>query len=234
MTFLKDLLNPPSANMNDEDKYNFYNTIAVALDRLTSVSNASQTLNPNFATLGPGGMTPVTETDGDNAQFMQNWYVVGASQATYVLTPTQYPNNSTVASSSAFYVNTTVSTYTGSGLYFYQRQMNTVRKYQQQFITFTLSVNNNQSNVIKLRFNINSNYGSSSVLNQGPALYLQPGWNMITTTLETDSLNGVTVTSGNYTEFQLSFEDLDLGVGTVNFDLYYIKTEFGQIATPLN
>lgn len=231
MTFLKDLLNPPTPNMNDDDRYNFYNIISVALQRLTAMSNQSLLLNPNFATLGPGGLTPITQADGDNAQFSQNWYVVGASAATYTITPTQYPNNSTVQSSSQYYVNNQVSAYSGSGLYYYQRQLNTVRQFQQNFITFTLSANNNQSQVIKLRFNIKSNYGSSSNLIQGSALYLQPGVNLITTTLQTPSLNGITVTSGNYTEFQLSFEDLP--DSTCNFDLYYLKAEFGEIATPL-
>lgn len=232
MSRLRDLINPPTTNMSKEDLYNFNTMLYDTLDKLTSVSNVSQATNPDFATLGSGGLTTITQVDGDNAEFSAGWNVVGATVATYQLTPTAYPAGSLVQSASPYFIHTKVLTYTPPGLYFYQRQTNTVRKYQNLPVTLTLSANNNQNTKIKLRFNIYSFYGVSTPnLKQGGAIYLEPGMNQISTTLISPSLTGLSVNGSNYTEFRLSFEELN--AGTADFDLYSIKAEFGSLSTSL-
>lgn len=238
MTFLNNLINPPSNKPSTEDQYQFDNSSYETLDALTFIMNPSTVTNANFATLGPGGTTPITQADGDNAEFSANWKVVGAADATYTLTPTAYPTGliandspSTVPSGSDYYIHVGVSTYTGSGLYFYQRQNNTVRKYQTNFQTFGVLIRNNQNKVIKIRMEVYSFYDPTNNLAADNTIYLQPGMNKVTSQLNIPKLVGQTIGAGNYTEFRLNF--IDLVDGTADLDLYQLKCEFGKVSTLL-
>src|SRR5579863_6844603 len=234
MTSLRSLLNPPPTNNIQKELYLWMQTITDAVNALIPIQNHSQSMNANFNTLGPSGTTPTTQADGDNAEFMDNWFVVGSSVANYTLTPTPYSNNSSVSSDSNYYVNNVVTSYSGSGLYFYQRQMNTVRKYQQSFVTLSISANNNTNNTISLRFNVNTYYNPSNNLQQSGAIYLKPRSNTMSSTLQIPAIGNTPVGSGNYTDFQLAFVNLSQPSGTCDFDLYQLKIEFGNISTPLN
>lgn len=238
MSFLIDLINPPYDSPSKEDQYRFDNNVYEALDGLTYVMNPSVVLNANFATLGSGGTTPITQADGDNAEFSSNWNVVGASNATYTITPTTYPTGaingdspSTIQTASNYYINVSVVAYNNNGFYFYQRQANTVRKYQKNFLIYGVWIRNNQNKSIKIRMEEYSYYDTDTKLIADNTIYLQPGLNKITSQLKTDGLSGKTIGAGNYTEFRLSFQDLV--DGTANIDIYQIKCEFGKISTLL-
>jgi hypothetical protein len=189
-------------------------------------------LNPDFNFLSGAGTTPTTQANGDNFEFIQQWFVVGASAATYTITPTAYANNALQRTGSLYYVHHVVTTYDGNPFYFYQRQTNTVRKYQARALTYTLIAENNTDEVIGVYFDIVSYYDPSSKTKSGAMIYLQPGMNELTSTIETQSLDGITVGATNYTEFRLNFSDLPSG--TANINIYGIKCEFGKIGTPLN
>jgi hypothetical protein len=238
MSFLADLFNPPQEKPTTESQYRFDENVFVTLQALTYVMNPSIVSNANFATLGPGGTTPITQADGDNAEFSADWKVVGAANATYVITPTAYPNGlisgtspSTIPTSSNYYVNVAISTYNGNGYYFYQQQNNTVRKYQTNYLTYGVIIRNNQSKVIKIRMEVFSFYDAASNLVADNTIYLQPGLNKITSQVLTPKLIGQTIGAGNYTQFRLSFQDL--GDGTADIDIYQIKCEFGKASTLL-
>lgn len=238
MTFLADLINPPQATPKVEDQYRFDNGIYEALDALTYVMNPSIVANANFAALGSSGTTPITQADGDNAEFSDDWKVIGATDATYTLTPTAYPTGliandspSTIQTSSNYYINVNVTSHTGGDFYFYQRENNTVRKYQKNFLTYGVIIQNNQSKVIKVRMEVYNFYDPSDSLLADNTIYLQPGLNRITSQVKTVTLAGLTIGAGNYTEFRMSF--LDLVDGTADINLYQIKCEFGKVSTLL-
>ncbi len=233
MSFLKDLLNPPpSGSFNANSHYSFFNNVSTALNGLTSVRNDSVVTNANFATLSGKGLTPTTPADGNGEEFIGDWQVSGATAANYIITPTAYANNSTIKSASPYFVGMTVSSSTGDSFYFYQRQANTVRQYQQDYLSYSLSIRNNQPKAIKLQTSIFSYYDTASNITPGNTFFLQPGLQNISCKLPlTKSLGDVTVGAGNYTEFRLAF--LDLIDGTADLDFYQIKCEFGQISTPL-
>jgi hypothetical protein len=233
MSRLRDLINPPSAKWaaNDQELYDYLNSVYECLNGLLYVQNPTVLTNSNFNTLSAKGLNPTVPADGDDTEFIGDWFVVGASVADYVITPTVYANNSTVQSASPYFVHVEVLDYTAGDFYFYQRQMSTVRKYQKNFLTYGLQAINNQNKSIKARFDIYIYYDTGDSLKQGAAIYLEPGFNEITSTLLTDSLNGLTVGAGNYTEFRFNF--LDLYDGTADIDLNLIKCEFGKISTPL-
>lgn len=238
MSFLGDLFNPPQNKPKAVDQYQFDENVYTTLDALTFVMNPSVVSNANFATLGPGGTTPITQGDGDNAEFSADWKVVGASNANYTITPTAYPTGaisgdspSTVQTASNYYTHVAITTYNGNGLYFYQRENNTVRKYQQTFLTYGVLIRNNQTKVIKIRMEVFNFYDPSSGLLADNTIYLQPGFNQITSQVQTEKLAGKTIGGSNYTEFRLSFQDLV--DGTANIDIYQIKCEFGKVSTLL-
>jgi len=239
MSFLADLFDPPNPHKPTvEDQYQFDNGVHDTLNGLTYVMNPSVVTNANFNTLGPSGTAPVTQGAGDNAEWSSTWKVVGAGVATYTLTSTAYPlgaitssSPSTVPTSSGYYEKVVISGYTTSGLYFYQRQNNTVRTYQKNFLTYGLWIRNNQNSVKKIRMEVYSYYDTSDNLQADNTVYLQPGLNRVTSQVTTEGLAGKTIGAGNYTEFRLSF--LDLVDGTADLDIYQIKCEFGKVSTLL-
>lgn len=230
MTKLSDLINPPKPNMTPDELYYLLNTFYEFLDNLIDISNISQLNNANFSSLSKG-LIPTTQADGDDEEFVTDWFVVGATVATYTITPTAYPQNSQVQSDSPYFVNLDIASYTPPGFYFYQRQANTVRKYQNQFLTFTVQANNNGAEYIKVRFSIIYNLGPTSQTVQSKALYLQPGFNDLNVVIQTPTLRNETVTPANFVEFRLDF--VELYTGSANIDFYQLKGEFGKISTQL-
>lgn len=239
MSFLPDLINPPNAEKPSvEDQYRFDNGVFTMLDALTYIMNPSIALNADFSTLGSSGLTPITQADGDGAEFSGNWNVFGAANATYTITPTAYPTGaisssspSTIPTASSYYINVAVTTHNGDPFYFYQRQNNTVRKYQKNFLTYGVVIRNNQSKVIKIRMELYNFYDPTDDLLADNTIYLQPGLNRITSQVKTAPLAGKSITASNYTELRLSF--LDLVDGTADLDIYQLKCEFGKVSTLL-
>lgn len=230
MSFLHNLINPPPTKGNLDDHYKFFNSVNTSLQGLTSVRNASVLTNPDFSTLSAKGLTPTTQADADGTEFIGSFKVVGRTAGTYAITPTAYPTNSTVKSSSPYYVHVVINSFNGAPFYFYQNQPGTVRQYQNDSLTFGFSIKNNQAQQIKVMASIVSNYGSTQSVKNGSTFFLQPGMNSITSTIQTDSLQNVTVTGGNYTQFQFNF--IDLVNGTADLEFYLIKCEYGKISTP--
>src|SRR4030065_518632 len=110
MTSIASLITPPSEHPSKEDQYRYDNSVYETLDALTYLSNPSILSNADFNTLGTNGTTPITAGDGDNAEFSDQWKVVGAGVATYTITPTPYPtgaitgtSTSTVPTASNYY-----------------------------------------------------------------------------------------------------------------------------------
>jgi hypothetical protein len=235
MTKLSDLIPAsPTPDSGDDYRYSFYNKIQEMMDGMLDISNQSQLLTPDFNTLSAKGLNPTVPADGDNTEFIGNWFIVGAANATYIITPTAYPNNSTIRSGSQYFVSTVVSAWNGNAFYFYQRQANTVRKYQKRYLTFTLHCNNNSSTILKVQFNVSSFYDPSTSLatnQQGKTINLNPGYNDISSTILMDTLSGVVVGAANYTEFRLNFIDLATPV-SADIDFYLLKCEYGKLSTP--
>lgn len=234
MTMVADLIAPAPLDSEDKDYiYRFYNsTFDLLNNMLITTGLPSVVLTPDFSVLGSGGLTPTTQAAGDNAIFMANWAVVGAANATYTITPTPYPTNSVEQRGSPYYVHFVVSTYNNNGLYFYQRLPNTVRRFQKQYFSYLLRVNNNTTTTITGRLDIFSNYNSATYNAQGKTISIEPGINQISSSILTQSLNGLTIGASDYTEFRFNFITLPGGTADLNF--YLLKCEYGTMSTPYN
>ena len=217
--------------MAENDRYKLETSFFDMFNALADISNESRTSNPDFSALSAQGTTPTTQADGDDFEFSEDWFIVGATDATYSITMTEYPDNSEILSNSNYFIDCDIFTYTGSGLYFYQRYLNKVRYYQNRFFTISVQATNNEQSDVKLRPTVEFNYGGSSELIEGRPIYLKNGYNDISITLETPTLQGKTVMPGNYIEFRLDFAELYSG--TADIEIYLIKTEFGKVSTPL-
>lgn len=232
MTGFLDLINPPDKAPSKEQSYRFNNNLNDIANALGFSMNPSVITNANFATLGINGQTPVTQADGDGAEISSGWKVFGASNATYSMTSASYANNSTVKSASLYYEHIVVTAHNGQPFYIYQRQTVTVRKYQDNFLTYGIIIKNNQNAVKKIRMEVFSHYnGSPDKSSPGASIYLQPGINSISSMVQTQELNGLTVGNSSYTDFRLNF--IDLVDGTADLEIYQIKCEFGNITTLL-
>lgn len=228
MSFLNDLLNPITPDVDKHAQYLFDNSVHDNLAALQYVMNPSILSDSDFSS---GGVL-TTQADGDNSEFFDDWFVVGSSVANYTLTPVNYTANSIIQSASPTYSHVQIANYITSGLYFYQRQSMTVRKYQQNFLTYGLIIENNQNKKISIEAQVFSYYNPSSVLSRRGTIFLNPGVNRVTTTLKTESLSGKSVGAAPYTEFRLAF--IDLIDGTADLNIYQIKCEFGTVSTLLN
>lgn len=200
------------------------------LKALRGFAMPTELSNSNFNTLSGKGTTPTTQADGDNTEFIGSWYVVGASVANYTITPTAYAANSIVRSASSYYVNTNVTSLTGSPFYFYQRQAGTVRKYQSSYITLTLDIENNAARPINMVFQIYSYFDTGNASQTGAAFTIESGREQLSSTILMPSLRGVTVGAAPYTEFRLFLNNF--GGSNANYNVYLIKAEFGEISTP--
>src|SRR6185369_13895423 len=177
-------------------------------------------------------LTPTTQADCDDVEFIGDWKVFGASDATYTLSPLVYPASSTVKSSSEHYFNASITSLTNGGLYIYQRQLATVRKYQKEYFTYGLIIKNNSDKDVSIITSIYSYYDTGESLKNATTIYLKPGLNQIPSSVEiTESLADKTVGAANYTEFRIRF--LDIFDSVANLDFYQVKCEFGKISTPL-
>lgn len=232
MSTLQNLIAPPPTTSKTTDPSSLslhLNSIYESLSALIAMKNPSLIINSDFNTLGPNGTDPTTEADGNGAQFMGDWFVNGSSEAKYILTPTVYPNNSSVVTDSKHFVNVEVSDYSGSDLYFYQRQPTALRKYQQSYITFGLQAKNNGDKAISVLLRLVFFLDPQIINYTSGEIWLQPGLNKLTATIKTDSLDGKTVGNSNYAEWQIIFSDLD--EGGCNLDISLYKSEYGKIHT---
>lgn len=232
MTFLQTLLNPPNPHANKDDQYLYNNSTYDVLNALQFISNPSILTNANFATLGLPGQTPVTQADGDGAEISSTWHVQGATEATYSITQTSYAADSSFQSNSPYYTRVIASAYSGAGFYLYQKQINTVRWYQKNDITFSLIISNNLTTRTTIRMSAYSFYNPSDYLVQSHAIYLEPGLNKVSSSILTQSLNGIAVGALPYTEFRLEF--VDFAGGSCDLNIYQIKGEFGTLSTFLS
>lgn len=231
MSFLKDMINPPPVN-NDPIMYKYNNGMYTTLSALRYLKNTSLVMNANFATLGSNGATPITQSNGDNAQFSASWQVFGASNADYTITPTAYPSNSTIQSASGYYINLQITSLTLPGFYFYQQVPKTARAFQNDNFVYGLYFTNNGSGNLSIRADMYCYYDTENNLVTGKQVSLPPGQSSMSGQLMTQSLQGKTVGANDYTEFRLNF--LDLGSsGSANIDIYLLKFEQGIISTPL-
>lgn len=225
MTYLDDLHNPPPAKGSLKDFYQFFNSSNDIQQSLFYISNPTVLTNGNFS----AGGAVITQADGDNAVFFTDWKVVGASIATYTLTPTNYPANSPIQSASPTFSRVQISSLSTGSYYFYQRQT-TVRKYQASPFTYGLYIKNNLTTIPKIRMDIYSFYdGTPAVTWSGKSIYLQPGLNKTSSQIDVGSLRSIGVGASHYTEFRLNV--LSLGGASADFEMYYIKCEFGKIST---
>lgn len=233
MSTLNQLISPPPAsnNLSGDSLHRSLTSTYNSISAMTSVRNDTLLVNCDFNLLGPSGLTPTTQADGDNTMFMDDWLVVGASEASYIITPTVYPANSTVVSGSDHFVNNVVSGYSGDGLYYYQRQPGTVRKYQQSHITWGIQATNNGDVQVGLLFQMIMHLDPSTISYPSGIVFLKPGYNKLTATIKTNSLQGQSVGADNYVEFRLVFSKL--ADGDADFDLHLLKAEYGQIHTPI-
>lgn len=232
MTRLRDVINPPSTGDSKKLQYRSDNSNYMALQGVVDFSMPSVLLNSDFNFLSTAGTTPTTQADGDNFEFIKQWDVVGATAANYTIAPTAYPNNSSIKTGSKYFLHLAVTSFNGDPFYFYQRQLNTVRKYQNRPMTYSIYINNNQSETVAVRCSIYSYFDTGDQLQEGGALYLKPGMNDLTSTINTISIKDKTIGANDYTEFRLNF--IDLNSGTADLDIYWVKCEFGKTATPLN
>lgn len=238
MTYLLDTLTPTPQNPSESEQYDYDKMVYDYLDALSFVSNPPVTTNSDFRTLGSAGTTPVTQADGDGAEISSAWNVFGAGSATYSMTSVAYPTGSIstnspslIQSASAYYEHVEISSFTGDPLYIYQKQMNTARKYQSNFLSYGIWIFNNLDTTIKFKSEIFTFFDPDSITQVESVMYIKPGLNKTTNKIQTFGLSGKTLGAGNYTEFRLSV--MDLGGAEADFNIYQIKCEFGKISTIL-
>lgn len=200
------------------------------LKALRNIAMPSEIIEPDFSVLSAKGLNPTTEVDGDNTEFIGSWFVVGASVATYIITPTQYAANSGVRSASQYYTNMVVNSLVGSPLYLYQRQLNTIRKYQTSFLTFSLDIENNNSLPFAMRLDVFTFLDPSNYVTSSANFAIEEGREQLSATVQLPSIENEPVGAAPYTEFRLQI--LDLPAGGIDFNLYLLKAEFGEISTP--
>jgi hypothetical protein len=214
----------------------FFNSIYRSAYSLLNRSFPCILLNPDFNILSANGTAPITPAQGTNYEVVSNWFLMnGGGSNNYTITPTAYSNVQYAGTGSRYFLNINVPTL-DSPLYLYNLnysltdQFNSVGAYNRKKVTFSAIMKNNSSESQKARFNLYINSTGQTV--QGGGIFLQPNMmNEIVTTIEVPDLNNMPITPGSYIQPQFSIEDI---YGSpLDIDLYYLKAEFSNYATPL-
>ena len=195
-------------------------------NQLMAVPSSALTLNPDFNFTRTKGTTPTTQADGDDAEFVEQWNVVGATGGnTYTITPTAYTLPAENLTGSKFFVNVNISAMPNAPIYFYNvnysSDFDTAILYQRRQIALSMQINNNLSTQPLVRFRAVTDISNQTTT--GRALYIKPGLTNVGDTLDLPELDAA---SGDFTQLQLVIEDL--GGPSADIDLKYIKAEIGS------
>lgn len=212
----------------------FFNSLRVNTASLVNRSFPSELVNPDFGILSANGTNPVTEADGTNFELVSNWFIETGVGNTYTMTPTAFTQIPFRGTGSNYFLNINVSDL-NDFLYLYNLnysltdQFNSLSKYNAQRVTFSTVIKNNSMTVRpKIRFSANiDGYGDV----QGAGIYLNAdSYDLISTSIQLPDLRDQLI-AGENVQFRFNLEDLN--GGTTDFDIYYLKAELSNFATPL-
>jgi hypothetical protein len=235
--------NPDSSNGDARELNNqlsfpyegFLNGLQRSASSLLNRSFPSVTLNPDFNLLSANGLNPVTPAQGSNFEALKNWFVVnGGGGNNYTMTPTAYTQLQYAGTGSRYYLNMQIPSL-DSPLYLYNLnysltdQFNNVGAYNRKKLTFSTIIKNNSSVTSKLRFSAFINPTSETV--NGGAMFVKPGFNELATTISIPELKDIPIGSGAYAQLRFNIEDTY--DQPLDMDLYYLKAELSNFATPL-
>lgn len=214
----------------------FLNSVYRSASSLLNRSFPCILLNPDFNILSANGLSPVTPAQGSDYEVISNWFLINGGGANdYTITPTLYTQIQYAGTGSRYYLNVQVPTL-DSPLYLYNlnysltNQFNSVGAYNRKKITFSAIIRNNSTEDQKVRFSMYINPTGETV--QGRGIFLQPGMiNEIATTIDVPDLNNVDISTDAYAQFQFNIEDI---YGQpMDMDIFYLKAELSNYATPL-
>lgn len=194
--------------------------------------NPSVLLNSDFY-WNTGVSSPVTQADGDGAFISEKWQVHGAAAATYTIAQEAYAGNSSDQIGSTTYLNVEVPAYTIGDFYLYQRQAGSqfLRRYQSRRLNLSMLGFNNQNKSVNLNLEVFFFFDPASITYTGQTILLDENEFELSDIINTDFIGNTAVGAGAYVEFRLRFGDL--GNGTANFDINYIKAEMADEPTIL-
>ncbi len=225
---------PEAINKVGREFEKFFNNLKNNTQSLINRSFPCELINPDFGILSANGTNPVTEADGTNFELVANWYIETGVGNAYTMTPTAYTNIPLSGTGSNYYLNLNIPTL-NDYLYLYNlnysltNEFNSLSKYNGQTITFSSVIKNNDATVRpKIRFSAYiDGYGDV----QGSGVYLEPdAYNLMSTSLKIPDLRDQVI-AGEQVQFRFNIEDLN--GGTADFDIYYLKAELSNYATPL-
>jgi hypothetical protein len=241
-TLVRNMSNPPiwSQVSNEQgvasiDYERFFNSTQTNISTLINNAQPYLTINPDFNVLSANNYNPVTDLSPDFTEIVSKWFVDNGLGNTFALTPVAYTNSQRPISGSNNYINVAISNLT-TPITLQNQNFSTTGQfrgdtYTGQILTFSTVINNNnvsQAHAPQLRFQaFITNVGTI----RGNSFYLKPNLNYISTRLKIPQFNTANLGASPYTQFQLAIEQANNE--TLNFDIYYLKSELSDSATPL-
>jgi len=218
-----------------KDYEGFFNDIYKASASLVQRGMPYILRNPDYNILSANGTTSVTPSEGSDYEVVSNWYLInGGGSNSYSVTPTAYTEVPFSPTGSNYYLNFNVDALTNL-LYLYNLNystsgnFNSLGKFSGQKVTFSTIIRNNATTSPQISFS--ADVGGIEE-KETPGIFLQPeSYNLIAETMELPTLMDTTL-AGQNTQFRFNIKDLN--GGTADFDVYYIKAEMSNLATPLN
>lgn len=192
------------------------------------------TLNPDFNILSANGTTPVSEGSPNDTEFVKKWFLWSDGGLNdFLLTPTAYSATEQGITGSLYYINMQITTL-DEPLYIYNvnysttGQFNGAGLYSGEQLAISAAVYNNNPNTPKVRFSVMLSDGTEI---ESPGLFMQPGMNNVYSVLQMPDFSAVNMGLVPYAQIRLKFEDIY--VSNTNLDIYYVKCELSNYATPL-
>lgn len=186
--------------------------------------------NPDFNFLTTSGTTPITNLDPSNTEVVKNWFAVFGGGNTFSITPTAYTTNGNFGTGSRYYLNLNVSNLVSEIQLYnlnYNNLSNSRAKYSNQTVSLSGIILNKLANFPQISFTASDNSG---VIAETTNIVLQPGYNLLNIQMQIPDLSGSVADVSDPLIFNTNLKKTD---GTCDTDIYYLKSEISDSASPL-
>jgi len=186
--------------------------------------------NPDFNFLTTAGTTPITNLDPSDTEIVKNWFAVFGGGNTFSITPTAYTTNGYYGTGSRYYLNLNVSNLVSEIQLYnlnYNNYSNSIAKYSNQIVSLSGIFLNNLTNFPEISFTASDNTG---ILAETPSIVLEPGYNLVNIQMQIPDLSEESADVSNPLIFNTNLKKTD---GTCDTNIYYLKSEISDSASPL-
>ncbi len=231
--FQSDVLIPNSPKVSI-DYQRFFDDLYTNAASVQNRAFQCQTRNPDFNILSANAYNPVTQASPQDTEIVAKWFVHnGGGANAFTFTPVAFGATEVSVTGSNNYLTVNVTSI-NQALYLWNQNYSTTGQfnggnfYSNKTLMFSSIIDNTGNDRTQIRYS--AMLGNYQEVKSG-IIVLQPGINLIATSIQIPDLSGINLGPNPYMQPRLNIEAISSVSST--FDLYYVKAEVSNLASPL-